>query len=290
MEFKLINPNKEGDFLQSIEFNFEELKNELTQRLEKYQNLTYTEETVKLAKEDRASLNKLKEAIETRRKEIKKLCMKPYNDFEAKVKEITGLIDQPISAIDTQLQTFEDNRITAKKADITDFFNSVIEDLKDILPLDRIFSPKWLNATVKMTSIQKEITEIIGKVKGNLNVINDLKLQPDMELQVKDKYLQTLDFGAAMAEKTRLENLKTAIKARETIQDEQLHQDEQTPAQNGEETTQQIVNLTPITSKVYYKEFWVRGTKEQLTALGEYLKNNNIQYGGLAKCQQFQIA
>ena len=208
MEFKLINPQSENGFIQAIEFNFDELKTELTERLEKYQNLTYTEDTIKDAKETRAGLNKFKEAIETRRKEIKNLCMKPYNDFEAKVKELTGLIDEPINAIDTQLKNFEETRKSAKQIDITDFYNSVIEDLVQLVPLERIFNPKWLNATYKMATIQNEIVETIGKIKGDLNVITDLKLDQDAETLVKDKYLQTLDFSLAMAEKTRLENLK----------------------------------------------------------------------------------
>lgn len=289
MEFKLINPESENGFIQAIEFNFDELKTELSTRLEKYNNLTYTEETVKNAKEDRAGLNKFKEAIETRRKEIKALCMKPYNDFEAKVKELTSLIDKPILAIDTQIKNFDNQRMEAKRVDITDFYNSAIGDLVEILPLDKIFNTKWLNSTYKMTNIEKEIVETIGKVKGNLNIIDDLKLDPDLALQVKDKYLTTLDFGLAMAEKTRLENLKTAINKRETIQDEQIHQEEVKPVLIDEQTPEIEQNVTPITEKIYYKEFFVRGTKAQLIALGEYLKANNIEYGGIAQCQS-QIA
>lgn len=291
MEFKLTNPKSEDGFIQAIEFNFEELKTELSKNLEKYKNLTFTEETIKEAKETKANLNKFKEAIETRRKEIKKLCLKPYEDFEAKVKELTGLIDEPIKAIGTQLQTFEDQRITAKRADIQDFYNTVIGDLADILPLDRIFNQKWLNATYKMTAIQNEIIETIGKVNGNLNVIIDLKLDPDMELQVKDKYLQTLDFGLAMAEKTRLENFKKAINERETSQDEQIHQEEQKTVLIEQETAQELENVTPITTaeKIYYREFFVRGTKSQLLELADFLKNKGIEYGGIQKCQS-QIA
>lgn len=290
MEFKLINPKNENGFIQAIEFNFEELKAELSTRLENYNNLTYTEETIKTAKEDRAGLNKFKEAIETRRKEIKNLCLKPYNEFEAKVKELTALIDKPILAIDTQIKNFDNQRIEAKRIDITDFYNSVIEDMAKILPLEKIFNPKWLNATYKMSNIEKEIVETIGKVNGNLNVIDDLKLDPELTLQVKDKYLTTLDFGLAMAEKTRLENLKNAINKREISKDEKLHQEDIKPVLNDEQTAEIEQKITPIqTEKIYYREFWVKGTKSQLIALSEYLKANNIEYGGIEKCQS-QIA
>jgi hypothetical protein len=289
MEFKLINPKEENGFLSAIEFNFEELKTELTNRLEKYQNLTYTEETVKNAKEDRAGLNKFKEAIETRRKEIKKLCLKPYEDFEAKVKVLTKLIDEPIAAIDTQIKNFDNQRIAAKRQDITDFYNSVIGDLSNILPLDRIFNTKWLNVTTKMSAIEKEIIETIGKVNGNLAVIKDLGLEQDLELQVKDKYLQTLDFGLAMAEKTRLENLKTALKAQENKQDDDLHQETEKQVVKENLTAENDVIVTPIPVKIHYIEFYAKGTKEQLLKLQSFMKENGIEYGGISKCQS-QIA
>lgn len=289
MEFKLINPKNENGFIQAIEFNFEELKAELSTRLENYNNLTYTEKTIKTAKEDRAGLNKFKEAIETRRKEIKKLCLKPYEDFEAKVKELTALIDKPIIAIDTQIKNFDNQRIEAKRIDITDFYNSVIEDMAEILPLEKIFNQKWLNATYKMSNIEREIVEIIGKVNGNLNIINNLKLEPELALQVKDKYLTTLDFGLAMAEKTRLENIRNAINKREITKDK-VYKEDVKPVINDEQPAEIEQNITPIqTEKIYYREFWVKGTKSQLIALSEYLKSNGIIYGGIEKCQS-QIA
>ena len=291
MKFELINPKNENGFIKTIEFNFDELKTELTTRLEKYNNLTYTEETIKDAKEDRAGLNKFKEAIENRRKEIKKLCLKPYEDFEKKVKELTGLIDQPIIVIDTQIKNFDNQRIEAKKNDIQDFYNSVIEDLAEILTLDKIFNQKWLNVTYKMANIQKEIIETIGKVKGNLNIIKDLKLEPAMELQVKDKYITTLDFGLAMAGKTRLENVKMAFNKRKTIQDEQIiPQEDIKPVLIDEQTMPELENnhidqagemVSEEPQKICECKFWVKGTKEQLLALREYMKNNNIQYGDI---------
>ncbi len=280
MEFKLINPQDENGFIQKIEFNFEELKTELEIRLEKYKNLTYTKETLEEAKGDRAGLNKLKEAIESRRKEIKKLFLKPYDNFEAEVKELISLINEPIKQIDTQLQVFEDNRTTAKNADIIDFYNSVIGDLAPLLPLDKFFNPKWLNATYKIANIKKEIIEIIDKIKADLAIIADLKLDPELELQVKDKYLQTLDFGAAMAEKTRLENLRKALKKAEEVQEE-LQLEFQEKKSKPAEIFYRENKKEKQTPALNYIKFWAKGTKKQLIALRNFMKNNNIEYGGL---------
>ena len=66
--------------------NKEELKKELAANLEKY-NKVLTEETVKEGSSDRAKLNKLIDAIETKRKEIKNSCLEPYNNIEKDFKQ-----------------------------------------------------------------------------------------------------------------------------------------------------------------------------------------------------------
>ena len=68
--------------------NFEEIKAWLAERLEGYKNLVYNENSLKLAKADKAELNRLKRALDERRKEIKKLYMEPYLAIEAQIKEL----------------------------------------------------------------------------------------------------------------------------------------------------------------------------------------------------------
>lgn len=279
MEFKLINPTSENGFIQAIEFNFDELKTELSARLEKYENLTYTEDAIKTAKEDRANLNKFKEAIDKRRKEIKKLCLKPYEEFEKRIKELVFLVDKPVMAIDTQIKNFELQKAEAKKADIENFYNSIIEDFSDILPIEKIFNKKWLNATYKMSEIEKEIAETISDVKAKLEIINGLKLEADIALQVKNKYLATLDFVEAMQEKEGLEKLKTLIEAREKQHKEEQKQTTKTHQVNEDKKEANEICKEP--QKIYYRKFWVKGNKAKLVALGEFLRENNIEYGGI---------
>lgn len=268
MEFKIINPTEDSGFLQNIEFNFEELKTELSKNLEKYQGLTYTDETLKEGKADKAKLNKLKEAIETRRKEIKKLCLKPYDDFEVKVKELVKLIDEPITAIDTQLKDFEDKRVSAKLVDITDMYNSIFDGWTDIIKLEQIFNEKWKNVTYSIKNIQNELEELFTKTKTDMQTIADMNLEPDIEMHVKDVYLQTLSFSKAIQEKNRLEELEIKLQEQK--------------AKKIEEPKEQIaeVSKTSELAKIYERRFWVKGTKEQLQALGKYMKDNGIEYGG----------
>lgn len=271
MEFKIINPHDDSGFLQSIEFNFDELKTELTQRLEKYQNLTFTADTVKEANETKAGLNKFKEAIESRRKEIKKLCLKPYDEFENKVKELTKLIDEPINTINSQIQTFEERRIAQKIAEIKESYNDIFEGYTEIIPFEKVFIEQWKNSTFKLTKIRVELQVMFDQITGELNTINEMNLPENIALHVKDVYLRSFNFAQAIQEKIRLEEIQNKLQKQEepqiiesTIEIPQV--------KSVKEETPEI--------KIYERKFWVKGTKEQLINLGNYLKNNNIEYGG----------
>ena len=52
---------------EQILFNYEELKAELTEKVQHYETLVYTDDQIKEAKADRATLNKLKKALSDER-------------------------------------------------------------------------------------------------------------------------------------------------------------------------------------------------------------------------------
>lgn len=275
MEFKLINPKEESGFIQAIEFNFEELKEQLSKNLEKFKNIVYSDDSIKDAKTDKANLNKFREAIENERKRVKNLCLKPYNDFEAKIKVITQLIDEPILVIDTRVKSYEQKNKDAKKEEIEKYYLAIIGDLIDLLPLDKIFNDKWLNLTTSIKNVEKEILLIIEKAKFDLQTIKDLK--SEWELTLIDTYLSTLDISAALREKTRLEERKAALEA---MEQKTTIVNEQAPATGTLEDFKEDDKVV-FEEKIYLRKFWVEGTKEQLTGLREYMAKTGIKYGGI---------
>ena len=64
--------------------------------------------------------------------------MAPLTDFEAKVKELVGLIDQPIAAIDGQLKAYEEQRRAAKRADIMAIYEETVGELRALLPFGKL--------------------------------------------------------------------------------------------------------------------------------------------------------
>ena len=283
MELVIYSP-KDDEFLTNINFNYDELKQELAVRLDKYRNLVYSEDSIKEAKADRATLNKFKNAIEDRRKEIKKQCMAPYEEFEKKIKDIVAMIDEPILAIDGQIKEYDRIKKEEKQDAIKQFYTDKVADLKDLVPFDKVFNPRWLNVTYKETDIQKEITDLFIKVEDDMKVISEL--QSEYELQIKDIYLREFDLTAALQEKKRLEEQSAKMAEYNRQQEErkrqaQESQTEVTRPQSSIKPENQVV-LTPGVEpddKMFMLDFRVWATTEQLRALKQFLVDNGIKYG-----------
>jgi len=288
MELIIYQPT-DDQFITDIKFNDEEIKKELAIRLEKYNGLVYSEENIKEAKTDRASLNKFKDAIETRRKEIKKQCLKPYEDFESKIKDIVAMIDKPILAIDSQVKAYEQIKKDEKLEGIKTFYADRVGELADLVPFDRIFNQKWLNATYKGADIEKEIMDLFCKVESDLQVINELKSK--YELQIKDTYLKNFDLTAALQEKKRLEEQAAKIAEHKRLQQEKAQrakeqrEKEQPPLTvSASAPKQEPIKLEPAQTpkqeeKVYMVDFRVWATVEQLKSLRQFFVTNGVKYG-----------
>jgi hypothetical protein len=286
MELVIYKPT-ETEFLQEIQFNHEEIKKELAVRLEKYNGLVYTEENIKDAKADRANLNKFKDAIEGKRKEIKKQCLKPYEEFESKIKEITAMIDKPILAIDSQVKAYEQIKKDEKLAAIKQFYADKVMDLEELVPFSRIYKEKWLNVTYKEADIQKEITDLFIKVEADLKVIDEL--ETPYKLQIKDTYLKDYDLTAALQEKKRLEDQAAKLAEYEKQQKAkheaaaEITPDVSEPVKK-EAPAQEAPHVGPEPPKKMFEvDFRVTGTADELNALKKFMIDNGIKFAPVPK-------
>ncbi|MEZ3504914.1 MAG: DUF1351 domain-containing protein [Lachnospiraceae bacterium] len=228
MEFRLINPT-EGGFLKRIEWNRDELEAAVKAKAAEYEGITYTDDTIQAAKADRAELNKLKAAIEDRRKIVKKVINEPYTVFEKELKDITALIEKPVSDIDKQIKDYENQKKEEKKGQIREAYSAAIGELEKVIPFEKLFDPRYLNATY---SLQKAIADIQGKVekvKTDLQTIDEMC--SDYKTNAQDVYLKTLDLSKAMAEEKRLRELKEKMeadrRAKEEAERRRIEQEEQ---------------------------------------------------------------
>ena len=150
---------------EKIDFNFEEMKAELSEKLAAYNALVVTEDSIKSAKADKANLNKLRTAVEDKRKEIKKLCLAPYEVFEKQCKEIVALIDQPIKSIDGQIAVFDQKLQDEKWEQISGYYKAEVKELISVVPLEKIVSPKWKNKTESLETVCNGIGDTLDRIR-----------------------------------------------------------------------------------------------------------------------------
>lgn len=275
----VISPLKK---MEAIKFNYEELKGGLQESLKKYQNLVYTSQNIKEAKDDRATLNALKKSLNDEKIKIKKEFEVPYKDFEDKIKELIELVDKPASEIDKQVKIFEEAEKAKKRESIENIYAENIGSYADLIPLQQIYDSRWENKTYKETDIKKEIQDIVKKADSDIKVIAELK--SEFEFQIKDTYFRTLDLGQALVEKQRLEKQKELLT---TIKQQQVEV-KVDPINNIDsvDSVRYAVGIdnsneesTSVEEKMISVAFRVECTENQLKALGEFMKTNGIKYG-----------
>ena len=266
-----------------LEFNFEDLKKALAERMELYRGLVVTEDGIKAAKQDRADLNKLREAIEAKRKEVKKACMAPYTEFEGRVKELVQLVDAPIAAIDGQLKEYEEKRRADKRAEIAAIYEETVGELKGILPFERLWRDEWYNTAWSMKKIREAIVAAEGKVASDLEVLSTV--ESEFAEAVRLKYLEALDLNAALAERARLQ--ERAAKLREY--EEQRRRAAEAEAASVPEAERaeaaakyagqaEAAPATGAEETVYLLRFECQLTRSQAMELSAWLKDRNISY------------
>ena len=278
LEIKILTP--QDKFLSAVEFNYDELKQGLQENLEKYQNLVFTEETMKEGKDTRAKLNKLKKALNDKRKDIKQQCLEPYNAFETKINELIALVDKPALAIDNQIKAYEEALKEAKKQEIINYFNSK-SLFGDLIKIDHpcFWDEKWLNATKKIKDVEFEIDNKITTINEGLKTIDSTFKDSEFKPQMRDVFLKTLDIGKALNEKTRLENQKKAEeeykRKQEEIAKQKAEEQKKVEPVIVEEEIKEEIKQEEIKK---WKTFSVEVNKEQFIKIRKFLIDNNINY------------
>jgi len=189
---------------EQITWNYDEIKAELTQKIQKYETLAYTEDQIQEAKKDRAALNKLKAALNDERLRREREYMKPFQVFKDQVNEIREIIDKPIKIIDEQLEGYEEDRKRKKREEIGAYWTQENKH-PDWITLPLIFQDKWLNASYSMTQIKKDIDSKVGQINYDMET---LEMLPEYSFEAVEVYKTTLDMNKAIAEGQRLADIQ----------------------------------------------------------------------------------
>lgn len=312
MELKIYNPQDDG-FLQKIEWNFEELKAEITSAAQEYETSVYTDDTIKSAKADRARLNKFVDALNAKRTEIRKQLLKPDEQFGQEIKELTGIVQKAIDNIDSQVKDYERRQRQEKTKKVLDFYEANIHDIGKYLPFERVMKPEYALSSTTMKSIKQEILDLIQKVDEGLAILNEV--DSPYAGDMKEVFLRDYDIGAALAERNRLEaaeqkrklyaeeqaRKKAEREAKLKAEAERVIAAGNAPAQkqkaaepqssqktSPQESSPQEPSLVTgrvetVEEPVHVLDFRVYATVAQLAGLKNYLKNNGIRFEPVPK-------
>lgn len=260
----------------TIDFNFEDLKDALTAELELYKNLVFTEDTKADAKKTVAELRKLKKQISDKRIEVKKLYMQPYTDFEAKVKELDKLINEPITFISEQIDAFEQKRIEEKRELINKIYLELVSEREDIAgyaELNRVYDSKWENASTSKKTIQEAITSYLDSVDNDIAAIESM--ESEYEAKALMRYKETGVLSDALLTIRQWEKQKEEILKAEEEKQAEAEADE---ILDAPEPIEEFIEPTEKNDIMKIARYEVKVDPFQQTQLECYMQECGIQY------------
>lgn len=264
--------------------------------------LAYIEERVKdyaldkykgdadAAKKDRAELNKADKRMQVMSKELSDQWNAPLQPTIDLLKRGRTLIKEASAAVDSLVKAKEAEEDEKKRNQITEYWNTRNFDL---VPLERIFDPRWLNKGASLTKeVYPAIDAKINEVYESIKTIEDVGGE-DVDV-MKSEYFKTLDLGVAVrrgnelkADRERIEREKATRAQRE--QTAQLNEQakellkEETEAKKAEpvrSVAAAALGITPsdpgLEVVTYVMEF--TGTRNAMFQLREYMTKNGITY------------
>ena len=293
MEIQVLSPTQ-AQPLPPVEWNYTEVKQWMLDRLARYKGVVYDDTQITEAKKDRANLNKLAQAIESKRREMKQIYLQPYQEFEAQANELIAMVKEQSGEIDAQVKAFDEQRKKEKLDQIKEsIYTPMIGNLSKLVPYERLHDPKWLNVTCSASTIGTELAGKIDRIFSGLDAIDKMGLSPEMAERIKGVFLKSFDLAAAISEKERIEKEQTALaeyeakkraaQAEQTAPNPEQKYTHPEPAapvveRQNTATTDETIHTDPVNPTIQL-DFRVWVTNAQMYALRDFLLTNNIKFG-----------
>lgn len=244
--------------------------------LERYTPENYSEDNVDQAKADRAILNKAAKELNDRRIQIEREWNAPLQEFKGIVGETVKMISDGSAKIDAVVKDVESKAKSEKRAAIEELWERKGITL---LPLSKLWDDKWLNKTKRLPAVEKEIGEKLLKIEAELDTLAAVDTEDGDVLRAY--YLDCLDLQRTLA-------YSATLKAnRQRLQEEQARRQAEAEAQATREAyvapTAEPAPTTyeapeSVIPEVLERTMVVRGTREQLIALAEFMQAEGIWF------------
>lgn len=256
--------------VSKVEDNISEAKEYALQLKEYYSKLVFTDDQIKEAEEERASINKIVKKISDYRKNIVSEFKKPIELFESTAKETEKILKETSEFVDVQVKSYEAKQKALKKSEIEKIYDSLIEEesINNLVNLNMIFDERYLNKTYKIEDVEKDLKGKTTKIENDIQAIKDLN--SEHEISLVNNYLKNFDLSLVIAENKRLQELKQETQKTEEKQEE-IREEKVTEMLTKKVQTEDI---DPI--KEYVLKITAPLSKQR--ALKKFLELNNMQY------------
>lgn len=271
-ELQLIITKKE---LGSLTTNAKAIKEKVKEILPNYNAENYDESNIDKAKSDKAMLNKTSKLLNEERIRIEKEFMKPFEEFKSEVSETCNLIKQASSEIDVIVKEVENKAKEQRKNTITKIFDENVNELKEVLTLEKIFDEKWLNkGSFKEDGSFKFEEELINKIN---TIRNDLitigELNSKYEIELKNDYLNHLQLGEVIRKNNELIQREELLKKQQEDSKKELEQQHEEKVEKMLEKPVEQEKVDPI--KTYTLR--LTGKLSAMQQLKKFIELNNIR-------------
>lgn len=258
--------------------NYEEAKAAIQAALTQYStDIVIDADSIKDAEKTRAHLRKVKDQIETYRKDAKAAYLGRFAKLESQCKELSGLIDAPINAIDARIKGYQNAEEQQKWEILCAYFTSLKP--ADYLTIDRVVNPKWRNKTMTVDKLKAELKETLDGLDKQYRGLIETYSTELFWIAIDKKWKETLNFSQTLVYAAELQRENSAEQKRAQALQEARTAHEQAQAVNLPPPPQNAGNVPCSANEpILTGAFRCSGTREQIRGLAQYMKSNGIRY------------
>lgn len=263
--------------LGSLTTNALQLRDYVGEVVKRYDAENYSDDNIDQAKADKALLNKAAKELNDKRIKLEREWAQPFQEFKGIITETCQMLTQASSKIDKVVGEVEWKAKEAKRTMIHELWERKGVTL---FPLSKIWDERWLNKTKRLTSVEKEIGEKLLKVEADLDSFDALD-EEDREV-ARAYYLDCFDLQRSLSYARVMRENKEKLKAEEQArrQAEATRATYVAPTAEPAPTSTTTEDESPdeVIPEILERTMVVRGTREQLIALADFMKSEGIWF------------
>jgi hypothetical protein len=259
--------------------NFEPLKAAAQEMAAVYGSQLVSVDAIKDAKADMAMLRKLAKSASDMRIKIEREHAAKIATVTKQLKEVAGIFTDAAAKIDTQVKEYDEQRKAARMEEIKQIYAEEVGDMADILPLDRLMRPDWLNKSTTTKTIRDDLQAVIINAQTGIEQIKGLC--SIHENAILSAFLERLSLADALAEKKKLEDMDAAMERRRQAEaaEEAQRIEAEKKILSIQETAVKEAEEAEKNNPVMDFTFKVRNaTASHLEALTAFLEENGFVY------------